>query len=110
MLRRLLVRTLLSFGLLCLSAAAAAAQQETATITGTVRDATGAVVPTRHRGGDQRSDRHRVQDRRATDDGTYVIPSLRPGDYSSRSRAPGFQKTVQHGRHAAGRAGGAAST
>ena len=76
--------------------AAASAQQETATIAGTVTDATGAVVP------------HAVVvatnvqtgisvKTTANDAGTYVIPSLRPGDYSIAVESKGFQKTVRTG-------------
>src|SRR5688572_22132768 len=89
------LRTLLAV-LLCALPAAAIAQQETATIAGTVTDATGAVVP------------HAVVvatnvqtgisvKTTATDAGTYVIPSLRPGDYSIAVESQGFQKTVRTG-------------
>ena len=89
------LRTLLAIWL-CAVPAAASAQQETATIAGTVTDATGAVVP------------HAVVvatnvqtgisvKTTATDAGTYVIPSLRPGDYSIAVESQGFKKTVRTG-------------
>ena len=74
----------------------ALAQQETATIAGTVRDASGAVVP----GASvtvtniQTNISARAQ---AGSDGGYVIPSLRPGDYSVTAESAGFQKTVRTG-------------
>ncbi len=75
---------------------AALAQQETATIAGTIRDATGAVVP----GASvtvtniQTNITARAQ---AGSDGVYLIPSLRPGDYSVTAESAGFQKTVRTG-------------
>ena len=89
-LRRLLVL------LLCALPAAALAQQETATISGTITDATGAVVPNAvvivtnvQTGISVRTE--------ATEAGTYVVPSLRPGDYSIAVESKGFQKTVRTG-------------
>ena len=74
------LRTLLTV-LLCACPAAAIAQQETATIAGTVTDATGAVVP--HAVVVATNVQTGISVRTtATDAGTYVIPSLRPGDYS----------------------------
>ncbi|HEU4890861.1 MAG TPA: TonB-dependent receptor [Vicinamibacterales bacterium] len=89
------LRTLL---VLLLSAlpAAALAQQETATISGTITDATGASVPNAvvivtnvQTGISVRTE--------ATEAGTYVVPSLRPGDYSIAVESKGFQKTVRTG-------------
>jgi Carboxypeptidase regulatory-like domain len=72
------------------------AQQETATITGTVRDASGAVVPgaTVTVVNVETNISARTQ---AGEDGAYVIPSLRPGDYSVTVESTGFQKTVRTG-------------
>ena len=89
---------LLTLSIACcvLGPSAALAQQETATIAGTVRDATGAVVP----GASvtvtniQTNITARAQ---AGSDGGYVIPSLRPGDYSVTAESAGFQKTVRTG-------------
>jgi hypothetical protein len=72
------------------------AQQETATIVGTVRDASGAVVPgaTLIVTNIQTNITTRTQ---SGDDGGYVIPSLRPGEYSVSAESAGFQKTVRTG-------------
>jgi hypothetical protein len=82
--------------LLCALPAAAFAQQETATISGTITDATGAIVPNAvvivtnvQTGISVRTE--------ATEAGTYVVPSLRPGDYSIAVERKGFQKTVRTG-------------
>jgi hypothetical protein len=82
--------------LLCALPAAALAQQETATISGTITDATGASVPNAvvivtnvQTGISVRTE--------ATEAGTYVVPSLRPGDYSIAVERKGFQKTVRTG-------------
>ena len=95
MVRRYALRTLLAVWL-CTLPTAAFAQQETATIAGTVTDATGASVPralvivTNVQTGI-------VIKTEATDAGTYVVPSLRPGDYSIAVESKGFQKTVRTG-------------
>ncbi len=75
---------------------AALAQQETATIAGTVRDATGAVVP--GAAVTVTNIRTNIATRtQSGDDGGYVIPSLRPGEYSITVENAGFQKTVRTG-------------
>ena len=82
--------------LLCAFPAAAFAQQETATIAGTVTDATGAVVP--HAVVVVTNVQTGITVRTAaTEAGTYVVPSLRPGDYSVAVESKGFQKTVRTG-------------
>src|SRR5687767_461512 len=89
------VRTLLAV-LLCALPAAVFAQQETATIAGTVTDATGAVVP--HAVVIVTNVQTGISVRtEANDAGTYVVPSLRPGDYSIAVESQGFQKTVRTG-------------
>jgi Carboxypeptidase regulatory-like domain/TonB dependent receptor len=72
------------------------AQQETATIAGTVRDASGAIVPgaTVTVTNIQTNIAVKTQ---TGDDGGYVIPSLRPGDYSVSAESTGFQKTLRTG-------------
>ena len=82
--------------LLCALPAAAFAQQETATIAGTITDSTGAVVPRAvvvvtnvQTGITVRTT--------ATESGSYLVPSLRPGDYSVAVESKGFQKTVRTG-------------
>jgi hypothetical protein len=81
---------------LCAFPAAAFAQQETATIAGTVTDSTGAVVP--HAVVIVTNVQTGIAVRTtATDAGTYLVPSLRPGDYSVAVEGKGFQKTVRTG-------------
>ena len=64
--------------------------QTTATITGTVADASGAVVP----GADislikeDTGDKHLLK---SQGDGTFVIPDLFPGTYTIQIKAPGFK-------------------
>jgi Carboxypeptidase regulatory-like domain/TonB dependent receptor len=74
----------------------ALAQQETATIAGTVRDASGAVVPGATVTVTNVRTNIAVQTQ-AGDDGGYVVPSLRPGDYSVTAESAGFQKTLRTG-------------
>jgi hypothetical protein len=71
-------------------------QQETATMTGTVRDATGAVmskavvIVT--------NIRTNITVKTETDvRGFYTVPSLRPGEYSVSAESPGFSKSVRTG-------------
>jgi hypothetical protein len=95
MLRRSSCRALLT-GLLAVWPMAAMAQQETATITGTVRDATGAVVAKAIVTVTNIQTNIGVKTE-ADGEGTYVIPSLRPGEYSITVESGGFQKTVRKG-------------
>src|SRR4051812_23461117 len=72
------------------------AQQETATLVGTVVDAAGAAVP----GATVivRNVRTNVPVETTTNgDGDYTIPSLRPGDYAVTAEIAGFAKTVRTG-------------
>ena len=90
--------------LCALASSSAFAQQETATIAGTVRDASGAVVP----GATITVTNIRTNIAVRTvagDDGGYVIPSLRPGDYSVTAESVGFQKDASDRHHVAGRPG-----
>jgi hypothetical protein len=70
-----------------------ASAQSTATVSGTVTDQTGAVVPqariTLH-GNGTGIDRVVSSDK----DGNYTIPSVQPGDYSLEATAPGFSRYV----------------
>ena len=82
--------------LLCALPAAAFAQQETATIAGTITDSTGAVVP--HAVVVVTNVQTGITVRTtATESGSYLVPSLRPGDYSVAVESKGFQKTVRTG-------------
>jgi hypothetical protein len=81
---------------MCLTGASALAQQETATIVGTVRDASNAIVP----GATVTITNVRTNiaiRTQAGADGAFVATSLRPGDYSVTVESAGFQKTVRTG-------------
>ena len=95
MLNRFRVRALLVL-FLGLSPVAALAQQETATIAGAVADGSGAIVPgaTVTATNVQTGISVKTQ---ADQDGTYVIPSLRPGEYTVTAESTGFQKTIRTG-------------
>jgi hypothetical protein len=88
------------FILIALLAATAAVQAqivETGTITGVVRDNSGAVIPKA-----QVTIRNKatgLANATATDsDGIYVSPPLDPGDYTVEFAAPGFGKVEEHVR------------
>jgi hypothetical protein len=72
------------------------AQTSTATVIGTVRDASGAILPgvtvalTN-------ADRNATQLVIANDTGSYVFPALVPGTYSVTAELPGFKKFVREG-------------
>ena len=82
--------------LLASFAVAAFAQSDRGTITGTVADPTGALVP-----GATLSLKHAetgaVYESRTTDTGNYTLPSLPSGNYELTVAGPGFQKYVQSG-------------
>ena len=84
------------FFVVCLCVPPAAAQQETATITGAVTDASGAIIP---RAAVTVTNVHTNQSVRTESDdrGLYVVPSLRPGEYSVTAESSGFPKTVRSG-------------
>ena len=80
------------------------AQQETATITGIVRDPSGAVVPKATV--TVTNIQTNISVKTETDDeGAYIIPSLRPGEYSVTAESSGFSEDRPNRRHPAGRAG-----
>jgi hypothetical protein len=75
---------------------AAIAQQETATITGEVKDATGAVVPKATV--TITNVETNISLRSETNDqGFYTVPSLKPGQYSVTVEIRGFKKAVRSG-------------
>jgi hypothetical protein len=81
---------------LCASPFPAFAQQETATITGSVRDESGAIVPKATI--TVTNIQTNISIKTETDDaGFYVIPSLRPGQYSVAAETTGFPKIVRTG-------------
>jgi carboxypeptidase family protein len=72
------------------------AQQETATITGTVRDQSGGVVP--RATVTVTNVQTNISVKTESDDaGSYVIPSLRPGEYSVSAESSGFPKIIRTG-------------
>jgi Carboxypeptidase regulatory-like domain/TonB dependent receptor len=93
--RRTLTSAILA---LCLSVwpVSAHGQQETATILGTVTDGTGAIVP----GASVTVTNVQTNISLTTQTdarGAYVVPSLKPGEYSLTVEISGFQKTVRSG-------------
>jgi hypothetical protein len=72
------------------------AQQESATITGEVLDASGAVVPNATVTVTNIDTNISVA-MVTSDRGAYTVPNLRPGHYSVTAEAPGFTKTVRTG-------------
>jgi hypothetical protein len=87
---------LLLMAILLLCTAFASAQQETATVTGEVKDASGAVVPqaiiTITNTGTNISIRSETNEL-----GAYTVPNLRPGAYNITVEKTGFSKTVRSG-------------
>jgi hypothetical protein len=86
----------LSLVLLFACPLAAFAQQETATITGEVKDATGAVVPQAVVTITNIATNISVKTE-TNDQGSYTVPSLRPGDYTVTVEKTGFNKTLRSG-------------
>jgi Carboxypeptidase regulatory-like domain/TonB dependent receptor len=74
----------------------ALAQQETATITGEVRDASGAIVPKAIVTVTNVGTGIAITTE-SNDQGSYTVPSLRPGDYSVTVEANGFTKVLRSG-------------
>jgi len=88
--------SILLFGLLALCSPFALAQQETATITGEVRDANGSVVSKATI--TVTNVQTNVSIRSETNDqGLYTVPSLKPGPYSITVEKAGFKKSVRSG-------------
>src|SRR6266540_1466597 len=88
--------SILLFGLLALCSPFALAQQETATITGEVRDANGSVVSKATI--TVTNVQTNVSIRSETNDqGLYTVPSLKPGPYSITVEKAGFKKYVRSG-------------
>ncbi len=72
------------------------AQQETATITGEVRDANGSVVPKATITVTNVETNISLKSE-TNDQGVYTVPSLKPGPYSITVEKAGFKKTVRSG-------------
>jgi hypothetical protein len=72
------------------------AQQETATITGIVRDQSGAIVP--NATVTITNVQTNITVKTETDAaGSYVVPSLRPGEYSVTAESAGFPRIIRTG-------------
>jgi hypothetical protein len=84
------------FAALTLCSTAALAQQETATITGEVRDTNGSVVPKATITVTNVETNVRVNGE-TNDQGLYTVPSLKPGPYSITVEKAGFKKSVRSG-------------
>jgi len=91
--RLLFMLLLMSF---CTWPLAVSAQQETATITGSVKDQSGAIVPKATVTVTNTQTNISVKTE-ADDTGFYTIPSLRPGEYSVTAESAGFQKINRTG-------------
>src|SRR2546427_8886743 len=79
---------------LLLGSNAGLGQTPTATLTGIVQDATGAVLP------DvtvsvRNIAQNTTQSTRTNETGTYVMPALNPGKYSITAELPGFKRFVR---------------
>jgi hypothetical protein len=86
----------LLFGLLAIFSPFAYAQQETATITGEVRDANGSFVPKATITVTNVETNVSVKSE-TNDQGLYTVPSLKPGAYSITVEKAGFKKSVRSG-------------
>src|SRR5262249_54855756 len=74
----------------------AIAQQETATITGEVKDASGAVVP-KAQITLTNVEKNLSLKSETNEQGLYTVPSLKPGPYSMTVEKSGFKKFVRSG-------------
>ncbi len=84
---------LLGFFVLLLVGAGVSFAQSTATLSGTVTDPTGAVVP--NASVKVRSLATNILRETVSDSaGAFVVPSLQPGDYEIRTTAPGFGTSI----------------
>src|SRR3989442_1620662 len=73
-----------------------AAQASTATLLGTIRDETGAVLPNATVKVTN-NERNTSRITKTNDVGTYVFPALNPGKYFIAADLPGFRQFVQDG-------------
>ena len=84
------------FMLLCTCPIATYAQQDTATITGEVQDASGALVPSAAITVTNIGTNITVTTT-TNEEGSYTVTSLRPGDYTVTVEKTGFSKTLRSG-------------
>ena len=82
--------------LLCSIRITLLAQQETATITGEVKDTAGAVVPKASVAVINVETGVRIKSE-SNEQGVFIVPSLKPGPYSITIEKSGFKKTVRSG-------------
>jgi hypothetical protein len=92
---RLGMYTLL-FGVVALCSSFVFAQQETATLTGEIRDGAGAVVPRAAITATNTETNISLRSE-SNEQGVYTIPSLKPGAYSITVEKPGFKKHIRSG-------------
>lgn len=90
------VSSIIFLGLLFVCPLATLAQQETATITGEVKDASGGLVPKATITVTNVATNISVTTE-TNDQGTYTVPSLKPGDYTVTVEKTGFSKTLRSG-------------
>ena len=88
--------SLIFFMLLCTCPIATYAQQDTATITGEVKDASGALVPSAAITVTNIGTNITVTTS-TNEEGTYTVTSLRPGDYTVTVEKTGFSKSLRSG-------------
>ena len=89
-------KIVMAAAMMVMMAAAAVAQQETAVLTGVVRDASGGMVP----GATVTVTNAETGIATTTvtaDDGAYTVPSLRPGTYDVAVEIAGFSRSVRRG-------------
>src|SRR5690349_11760872 len=93
-------RFLFLLWVVCLSitsnATVGSGQTSTATLTGIVQDATGAVVPNVSIAV-KNTDWNTSYSTRTSEVGNYVVPALNPGNYSVVATLPGFKRFVREG-------------
>ena len=71
-------------------------QTSTATLTGTVQDSTGAILPDVTVSVTS-TERNTSLSTRTNEVGSYVLPALSPGNYSITAELPGFKRAVREG-------------
>src|SRR4051812_30102103 len=82
--------------LITIAAQPATAQIATGTLTGTIHDQTGAILPNVMVTATN-TDRNTSQTTKTNLEGRFVLPALSPGNYSLAADLPGFRKFVQAG-------------
>ena len=91
-------RFVATMGLLTILSTAAFAQMDQGTVTGSVQDATGAMVPNAEVTLTS-TDNGLTLQTKADAGGVYVFPSAKVGNYKVSANAPGFETTTQENVH-----------